>query len=360
MRVLHVMSCAAAGGAEIYVRDLAICMSNQGHDVFILFIDKAEEAGRDQAFEDNFLHQLDQHDIRYAFIGQSSRRLPWRGALALLRCCRKFSPDLIHTHLYFALIFAFIVPDVSLVYTHHNIRLGVNRQLYKIFDFRVSRYIGICHACKELLNSVSRRPVVRIDNGVESSRLLPRENLETHVRSPVLVSVGRLSQQKNLSLLIDALALVGDLKFTLKIAGEGSQRVMLEEKVAFLGLSSRVEFLGNVQNVSALLNVADIFVMSSEWEGLPISQIEATLSGLPVIVTNVGGCAEIVHRAANGLVVDERTPDEMARQLGILLTDDALRSRFSKNALLYSKEYRIEVAAAKHLELYQEIIDGRH
>ncbi|TVP50597.1 MAG: glycosyltransferase family 1 protein [Halomonas sp.] len=172
----------------------------------------------------------------------------------------------------------------------------------------------------------------------------------------VVVSVGRLSEQKNLSLLIDALARVSVHNFTLKIAGEGPQRDALEAQVESLGLSSNVEFLGNVQGINALLNSADIFVMSSEWEGLPIAQIEATLSGLPVVVTNVGGCAEVVHRVANGLVVDDLVPDEFARQLDILLTDHLLRQKLSKNALLYSSDYRIDVAANKHLDMYKEIV----
>lgn len=356
MRILHIVSSAAAGGAEIYVRDLAIHMALQGHNVFILFIDKSEESGRDQAYEASFLHELDSYDISYKFIGKASRRRPWLGLAALRGCCTDFSPDIVHAHLYFAVVFSLLIPGIKLVYTHHNIRLGVNRYFYKLIDWKVSRYVGICYACKAMLETVTRRPVTRIDNGVELSRLLPKVPGSSSNTSLVIVTVGRISEQKNLSLLIDSLSFLSKYEFSLKIAGEGPQRDFLEEKVNTLGLSSRVVFLGNVQNVHQLLNSADIFVMSSEWEGLPIAQIEATLSGLPVVVTNVGGCAEIVHRAINGLVVDERTPEEMARQLGVLLEDATLRNQFTVNALAHSGEYRINVAADKHIKMYREVI----
>ncbi|TVP45506.1 MAG: glycosyltransferase family 1 protein [Halomonas sp.] len=356
MKIMHVLSSAAAGGAEIYVRDLAIHMSKQGHNIFLLFLDRSSEAGRDQAFEDDYLRQLDYHNICYDFIGQSARRKPWRGVAALKRICHDFSPDVVHTHLYYAAIFSLLVPSIKVVYTHHNIRLGASRYIYKLLDMKVLRYVGICYACKKMLESVSRRRVVRIDNGVDVERLLPKESHSNHDNSLVVVSVGRLSEQKNLSLLIDALALVSVHNFTLKIAGEGPQRDSLEAQVESLGLSSNVEFLGNVQGINALLYSADIFVMSSEWEGLPIAQIEATLTGLPVVVTNVGGCAEVVHRSVNGLVVDDRVPDEFARQLDILLTNHLLRQKLSENALSYSSDYRIDVAANKHLDMYKEIV----
>lgn len=358
MRVLHAISSAAAGGAEIYVRDLSLEMVKAGHQVFILFLDRASEAGRDNEFEADFLKQLDDGGIEYGFIGASARKKPWLGVKAMREVVSRFSPDIVHCHLYYAAIFSLFVKSAKVIYTHHNIRLGANALLYKLLDLKVSRYIGICLACKNLLEKVSRKKVVRIDNGVSPSRIYKRQRRSEKGNADAvkLLSVGRLSDQKNLSLLIASLGRLPNLKYRLKIAGEGNLRQELEHLVHSKGISDHVEFLGNVSNVKELLDEADVFVMSSAWEGLPIAQIEATLSGLPVIVTDVGGCSEIVHKACNGIVVDELTESSYARALDIIITNDSLRQVFSQNAMDYSEDYLIQASTDKHLALYKEAL----
>ena len=357
MRVLHAISSAAAGGAEIYVRDLSIEMVRAGHEVFILFLDRASEAERDGGFEAEFLKQLDDNGIEYGFIGASARKKPWLGVKAMRKAVSYFSPDIVHCHLYYAAIFSLFLKNTKVVYTHHNIKLGASSLLYKLLDLKVSRYIGICLACKKLLESISRRKVVRIDNGVSPERVRKKQRVAGQGDEDVkLLSVGRLSDQKNLSLLIASLARLEDQKYRLKIAGEGALREELVRLADEKGISGRVEFLGNVSNVDELLYDADVFVMSSAWEGLPIAQIEATLSGLPVVVTNVGGCSEIVHKVCNGIVVDELIESSYSQALEMMIDNHGLRGSFSHNALAYSGDYLIKASAYKHLALYEDAL----
>lgn len=358
MRILHVISSAAAGGAEIYVRDLSKEMVKSGHKVFILFLDRASEAGRDGDFEKWFLSEIESHGIDHGFIGADARKKPWRGINKINKVVSEFSPDIVHCHLYYAAIFSLFVKNTKVVYTHHNIRLGAKAIIYKLLDMKVSRYIGICQACKELLEGVSRKKVVRIDNGVTPTRIQKRvrENDGKSGGVVKLINVGRLSDQKNLALLISSLAKLASDRYQLKIAGEGPLRESLEQLAIDKGVSANIEFLGNVSNVDELLYEADVFVMSSAWEGLPIAQIEATLSGLPVIVTNVGGCAEIVHKACNGIVVDELNEESYAQALNKMITNDSLHHLFSKNALDYSSDYLINTSAEKHIALYKEAL----
>ena len=356
MRVLHAISSAAAGGAEIYVRDLSIEMVRAGHKVFILFLDRASEAGRDGAFEADFLKQLDENGIEYGFIGAAARKKPWLGAKAMRKAVSDFSPDIVHCHLYYAAIFSLFIKAPKIVYTHHNIKLGASALLYKLLDLKVSRYIGICLACKKLLESVSRKEVVRIDNGVSPERVRKRHRAAGQGGDVNLLSVGRLSDQKNLSLLIASLATLENQKYRLRIAGEGVLHKELMRLADEKGITDRVEFLGNVSNVDELLYDADVFVMSSAWEGLPIAQIEATLSGLPVVVTNVGGCSEIVHKVCNGIVVDELIESSYAQALEMMINNHGLREVFSHNALTYSGDYLIKASADKHLALYEDAL----
>lgn len=356
LRILQFISSPAAGGAETYVKDISINMVQKGHDVHLLFLQSAQEGGRDADFHSRFLEALTVGGVTHSFLGIASRRMPWRGVSGLRNIIREFQPDVLHCHLYYALVFALFNVGVPVVYTHHNFRLKLPSWFYHIFDRRVSAYVGICHACTKMLNNVSCRPVVSIDNSVNSNRLLPRLNPSRDDMPVRLVFVGRLCDQKNIPLLLQACARLADLDFELYLAGEGPNRDSLQQLVTRLNLQTKVHFLGNISTVPELMHDADIFVMSSAWEGLPIAQIEATLTGLPVLVTNVGGCAEPVHKCANGLVVDDLCPVSYADALRRLVEDEDLRNGFSRNATRYGSHYDIVRAVKEHLDFYESII----
>lgn len=352
MRILHVISSAAAGGAEIYVKDLSIEMSKMGHEVFIVFLDRAEEAGRDIAFEAKFLRELTDKNIRYDFIGKSSRKNPIKGIAALRRITRGFSPDIVHSHLYYGSVFSWFLPKVKRIYTHHNIRLGAHRFIYKFLDVRVDAYIGICLVCTHLLKSVSRKRVFHIDNGVDAGRLMKKADYPNS--NPVkLLFVGRLSEQKNLDLLIRSSSNIKNVEFEVIIAGEGPLMEDLKQTAREVGVEERIKFIGNSDSVKKLLHDADIFVMSSAWEGLPIAQIEATITGLPVLVTDVGGCSEIVDHVGNG-EVSKLDEESFSFHLNKLLKDYPLRKKYHEQALKNSDKYTIEMSVRKHINVYQE------
>ena len=361
MRIMHVLSSAASGGAEIYVRDLSIEMSKKGHDVFLLFLDTAKEAGRDTVFEENFLTQLSKHNIHYGFIGKVARKKPWKGIIALRRVAKQWQPDVVHAHLYYAAIFSLFIPNTRLFYTHHNIRLNASRHLYKILDRRVHGYVGICGVCTRLLEGVVSRPVIRIDNGVAMSRIRvkpPGSYMNGSIGStPIkILFVGTLSEQKNLGLLFRSVKRLKEKNFHVDVAGEGTKRDELYAMAAQLEIEDKITFLGNVDDVAERLKEAELFVMSSAWEGLPIALIEATLTGLPVLVTDVGGCREIVEEVGNGKVVPV---DDLAfsTALGEMIDNHDLRSRCHENALRNSSRYTIDASVLSHLKMYDNSLN---
>lgn len=357
MKILHFICGPGAGGAEVYVRDLSITMKKAGHDVHIVFLQTAEESGRDTQFEKQFLESLTNESISYSFIGKKTRKNPWLGVSRLRKIIAFFKPDLIHCHLYYALFFSFFTSSTPIVYTHHNIKLGLPKIFYRLFDLRVSAYIGISNECKKILMRGNKRNVVQITNAVSKHRIPSHINTILESKTEVtFIFVGMLSPQKNLELMIHAFSGLKNKDFRLNIVGEGPDRKKLEELTNSLGLKEKVHFLGNTYNVGALLAQADVFVMSSAWEGLPISLIEATLIGLPVIVTNVGGCSEVVHQCAHGFVVENLNIDEYQNALQKMMDDKRLRSFFSENALKFSKNFEIETASNKHLTLYKQVI----
>ncbi|OHY79838.1 glycosyltransferase family 4 protein [Marinobacter sp. AC-23] len=355
MKILHVISSPAAGGAETYVRDLSILMRRKGHEVHIVFLQTAAESGRDPDFERKFLSSLSSESITYSFIGKETRRKPWLGGLRLRRAVQSFNADVIHCHLYYALLFSFFVFRVPVLYTHHSFKLGLSKFVYRLFDRKVSAYVAICSACKKLLEGQGRK-VVQINNAVSRGRIAvteyPCPNPESEI---TCVFVGSLRAPKNLSLMLNALSALENRNVRLFVVGEGPDRDMLKKLATSLGIDHQVKFLGNRSNVSQILVKSDVFLMSSVWEGLPIALIEATLTGLPVIVTNVGGCAEVVHQCANGFVVDSLEVEDYASALKKMVGDAEVRAAFSRNALAFSSVYEIERAVNRHLNLYNSL-----
>src|SRR5882757_5370450 len=143
-----------------------------------------------------------------------------------------------------------------------------------------------------------------------------------------LLFVGRLAAMKGLPVLLEVLAKLDGV--TLDIAGDGPDRQLLEEQVRALNISSRVKFLGyqSQPQVRELLKQADLFVMSSFAEGVPVVLMEAMAAGVPVVATRIAGIPELVRDGHSGLLVAPGDVDEIANAVDRLLGDAELRNRF--------------------------------
>jgi glycosyltransferase involved in cell wall biosynthesis len=147
-----------------------------------------------------------------------------------------------------------------------------------------------------------------------------------------LTAAGRLTRQKALG---DALAAVARVDgVTLLLVGDGPERGALERQTRDLGLDGRVRFLGaqTRDGVIGLFRVADAAIITSAWENLPHTVLEALAVGTPVIATAVGGVPEIVHDGENGLLVAPGDVEALAQAIRRLATDDAFRATLAEAA----------------------------
>ena len=126
-------------------------------------------------------------------------------------------------------------------------------------------------------------------------------------RSRTILGVGRLTAQKRFERLIEAFALVEDDGLTLTILGEGEDRPQLEALVARLGLQDRVSLPGHVTSVAAAYRDAQMFVLTSDYEGLPAVVLEAMAANLPVLATDCFPAARSIVAGAEGCAIIERT-----------------------------------------------------
>ena len=131
-----------------------------------------------------------------------------------------------------------------------------------------------------------------------------------------VISIARLTEQKRLERLIAAFARVADKDARLLILGEGEDRATLERQVGDLGLSDRVSLPGYVADVAAALHRADVFVLTSDYEGLPAAVLEAMAANCPVLCTDCFPAARTLLTSAEGCaLITDTAPDPLARQI---------------------------------------------
>lgn len=156
-------------------------------------------------------------------------------------------------------------------------------------------------------------------------------------RVKTIVGVGRLSSQKNFSLLISAFASIADkyVDYTVDIYGDGPLREKLEELAKAKGLSNRVIFHGQVENLLDVIRDSAVFVMSSDYEGMSNALIEALALGLPVISTDHagGGAKELIIDGFNGLLVPVGDEKALAEKIDYVLANPDIGYNLSKNAI---------------------------
>jgi glycosyltransferase involved in cell wall biosynthesis len=191
--------------------------------------------------------------------------------------------------------------------------------------------------------------LVVIPNGVEIPAPLSAE-LQAQARAhfgipvgdPLVLAAGRLSEQKNFVTLLEAIAQlrVKGLLCRVVIAGDGPQRAYLDRRVEELGLGDQVVLPGNVQNLQELMQSADLFVLPSLWEGLPLVLLEAMAAGLPVVGSRIKGIAEIVEDGVSGILVEPGDAGELARGVSDLLGSAPRRAAFGAAGLeIVRREY---------------------
>jgi glycosyltransferase involved in cell wall biosynthesis len=221
------------------------------------------------------------------------------------------------------------------------------------------RRLALCSTATVCVSDSQRRHLVEecgyspartftIPNGVALGDSVPdvaerariRQQLEIPEGEILLVCVASLVAQKRVDVLLEALALMaGDSpKFHCIILGEGELRESLEQRTAELALSGRVRFLGFQADVNRFLRGADLFVLTSDQEGMPLSILEAMACGLPCVVTDVGGNAEMITDGVHGRLVPRRDVAAIAQTLRTLLADPAQRAAMSAAALRRVRE----------------------
>lgn len=209
------------------------------------------------------------------------------------------------------------------------------------------------------------KQVARINGiGVDLSRFetpvdkaAVRADLGIGMDEPMLITVGEHSVRKNHAVLLRAAAKLPAVQVVL--CGWGEKRQELEALSRELGIAERVHFLGFRKDVPRLLMAADVFVFPSLQEGLPMSQMEAMAAGLPCVVSDVRGNADLIQPYEGGMLLKPTDVDGFAREIDRILNDPALKERMSRRNLEFIKPYGLNEVREQMAALYAAQLEDK-
>src|SRR5262249_32827982 len=165
-------------------------------------------------------------------------------------------------------------------------------------------------------------------------------------RHPVIVSAGRLAEVKNYPLLIEAFAILRRrMPASLFILGQGDQERAVRALIAERGLDDSVHLCGFRRNPWSYMARADVFALTSKYEGFGNVLVEAMACGVPVVATRSPGTQEIVTPGGDGLLVDAHEPEAFAAALARVIGDASLRERMAATARPSAERFRAETIA---------------
>jgi glycosyltransferase involved in cell wall biosynthesis len=298
--------------------------------------------------------------------------------LKLAKIIRRGRFDVVHNHNFTALVAglpaAIIGRARAVVRTEHNVvhtRGPARHYLSRAAALREDAQIGVSAAVRRAHTECGRIPASRfvtVLNGIDKERLVPaadrapvRRELGLPDDAIVCLNIGSLTEQKNRGTLLDATARLSDIEaLRVLVVGSGPEREKLETRAGELGLSRRVLFLGQRLDVPDLLAASDIFVLSSDWEGLPITILEAMTSGVPCVATAVGGVPEVLTDGVTGVTVEPGDPGALADGIRALALDPELRARMAAAARdEFELRFRAEQMVRQTEALYDMALSGR-
>lgn len=364
MKVLLVITSLGVGGAEKVVTSLADQLVDLGHEVVIAYL--TGEA-----------LTVPKHDcIRLVNLKVNSARGLGSGYLQLRKIIKEFKPDVVHSHLVHANILCRMLRPTTTIprlisSAHNSNEEGRFRMLaYRLTDQLTDISTNVSYEAVEAFieqNAVRKERMLTVHNGIsicdfifsDEKRIQIREELGIASNEKLILAVGRLDDSKDypnlLSAVVDLFSNYDHVK--LVIAGDGLLLNSLKEKTKLLGLEKKVTFLGVRTDIPSLMSAADIFVLSSAWEGFGLVVAEAMACNRVVVATDCGGVKEVVGDA--GFLVPPKDPlaltNAIERALNLNADESIQLGKEARERVL--EHYSLTAATEKWTNLYSAPIN---
>jgi glycosyltransferase involved in cell wall biosynthesis len=366
IKVVHLVPMLSPGGAERVAVHIVRGLNRQRYEPIVVSFTDRMNCDLDYLLEDAGIeaHYLGKHP------GFDYRVYP-----RLQNVLSEIQPDVIHTHLHvlrYALPCLILLKKACWLHTVHNMAerevepraRWIQRCAYRrgvvpvaVAD-RVAesmrRLYGI-QGCRVIANGI---PTARFTNP-RTSRQEWRAKEGFTERDILFACVARFAPQKNHALLLNAFAQgpASNPNAHLILVGEGGLQQELEAQAKTLNVTRQVHFLGLRTDIPEVLGAADIFVLSSDWEGNPLSILEAMAAGLPIVSTAVGGVPDLFENGKEGFTVPPSDTRTLASEMVSLAENANLRESLGKAAAERAKErFDVSVMVRSYEDLYETLI----
>jgi len=368
MKIAYIVTRARPlGGAQIHVRDMAGAMRAHGHEVTVLtsgegsFVDDLRAQGTPVRLMRHLTMPIAPlqdlralHEIRQVFL--------------------ELRPDLITAHSSKAGTLARLAGrslGIPVVFTAHGwaftpgvppTTAAVFRRFERLVGPLASRIITVSEFDRRLALDQRVAPaerVITVHNGIPD---LPASHRADPSGSPPrLVMVARFMAQKDHTTLLRALVGLTAIPWEMDLVGDGPLMADAQQLAQSLGLSERVKFLGQRLDVGAILSRSQVFLLVTNWEGFPLSILEAMRAGLPVVATAVGGIGESVEDGETGLLVPRGDVSALQERLGRLLVSAELRARLGQNGRArYERSFTLERSVEQTVAVFRGALAERN
>lgn len=326
-KLLLICTNSDLAGAPVHVRDLVLGLREKNWDISVIFGPEGE-VSRQLREKGVAVFHIPNLKSNYNILDDL------KAALALRRIMNILKPDLLHCHSTKAGMIGRVLGklySVPTIYTVHGWGFGDNRSRLKSFLLRqvekflvrkTTRYIAVSEFDRKLGEQslgIQADLIDTIYNGTVSTTV-NRDNVEgTH-----LIMVARTAQQKDHATFMQALS---SAQFeTVSFVGAGTDKSAFKDTAkALMGENfSKARFIGSTEHVIQYLRKSTVFVLTSNYEGLPISIIEAMSIGLPVIATDVGGVSELVKHQQTGFLVEKGNVEQVKQAIDFLSSNPEL------------------------------------
>ncbi len=343
MIIFQVITLSQLGGAQSVVINLANKLSEE-HEVIAI---AGEGDGKMWKMLRGTVRSQQSKYLKRAFS-------PINDLLAILelrRLYRQYKPEIIHLHSSKAAMLGRIAfPRKKIVYTVHgfdSIRVAYRKYLpiERMMQARCKAVVGVSlYDQHNLLKEGITHNVTCVYNGISKLQMLKVDPFSfCNEYKFSILCIARLSPPKNIDLFLEIASGLPDFAF-----------IWIGNQYEFDGKKSQnVFFMGNIPNAGSYNEYADLFLLTSNYEGLPITIIEAMSFGKPIVASNVGGISEIVVNDVNGYVLDNNA-GEFVEKIKYVLENKDVYDKFSANSRkIYEEKLTVDKMVGEYMKIYQ-------
>lgn len=378
-KILHLITRLAVGGAQDNTLLTVEKHNRNQYEIHLASNPQGHWFNRAQKVADTF-HSLPN------LVNPISPINDFKTLVDIVQLLRQEQFDLVHTHSSKAGILGRIAARIVRVpvvvhtihgFSFHDFMAAWKRKFYVIIECIVGKWtdysITVCELNRQQakeLGILTQEKSQTVYSGIDFTKFdspsncqQTREQLAIPQDWQIIVMVGRLDEQKAPYYLIEAFAQVlKQLPQTLLLlVGEGELQSRLQQQTQTLGIESKVRFLGSREDVPEILKIADIFALSSLWEGLGRAMTEAMLLGKPVVVPNIYGIPETVHHNETGLLFPAADTEKLSHHLIYLLQNPQERQRLGHNAQqLTRKLFDAQIMTQQIEQIYEQLLKKKH